>query len=114
MALSQLEFSPVGELPIQIAVLWDNPSEGPSAVMLKFPPNFPGGMHIHTHGNHGLVVSGASKHWTEQGTEEDAVLQVPGDCWYQAGGQVHQDSFPTDEEKTLFLQVEGSLDRLFV
>ncbi|MCB1328364.1 MAG: hypothetical protein KDK28_02395 [Maritimibacter sp.] len=55
-ALSELEFSPVGELPIEIAVLWGNPAEGESAVMLKFPANFPGGMHTHTHGYHGLVV----------------------------------------------------------
>lgn len=113
-ALSDLDFSPVGELPIEIAVLWGNPAKGPSAVMLKFPPNFPGGMHTHTHGYHGLVVRGASKHWTEEGSEEDAVLQLPGDYWYQVGGQVHQDSFPTDEETILFLQFEGPLDTHFV
>ena len=113
-ALSELEFSPVGELPIQIAVLWGNPAKGESAVMLKFPPNFPGGMHTHTHGYHGLVVKGASKHWTKDETEKGAVLQRPGDYWYQAGGQVHQDSFPTDEETILFLQFEGPLDTHFV
>jgi len=113
-ALNGLEFVPIGELPIEIAVLWGNPQEGESAVMLKFPPNFPGGMHLHTNSYHGVVVSGGSKHWVGGETEANAPLQLPGDYWYQKGGQVHQDSFPTDAETILFLQFEGPLDTTFV
>ena len=113
-ALIGLEFAPIGDLPIEIAVLWGNPQEGPSAVMLKFPPNFPDGMHTHTNAYHGVVISGASKHWVEGASEADAPLQVPGDYWYQVGGQVHQDSFPTDEETIIFLQLDGPLDTMFV
>jgi len=112
--LAGLEFAPIGDLPIEIAVLWGNPQEGESAVMLKFPPNFPGGMHTHTNAYHGVVVSGASKHWVEGESEADTLLQQPGDYWYQTGGQVHQDSFPTDEETILFLQFDGPLDTIFV
>ena len=112
-ALAGLEFAPIGVLPIEIAVLWGNPQEGESAIMLKFPPKFPGGMHTHTHGYHAIVVSGASKHWIEGETEADAPLQRPGDYWYQMGGQVHQDSFPTDEETILFLKFDGPLDTIF-
>jgi len=43
--LSELDFGSVGNLPIQIAVLWGNPQNGEFAAMLRFPPNFPGGMH---------------------------------------------------------------------
>jgi quercetin dioxygenase-like cupin family protein len=113
-ALADLEFMPVGELPIEIAVLWGNPQEGESAFMLKYPPNFPGGMHVHSNAYHAVVVSGASKHWTEGETEADAVLQRPGDYWFQAGGQLHQDSFPTDEETILFIQFDGPADTTFV
>ncbi len=113
-ALGNLEFTPIGDLPIEIAVLWGNPQEGESAVMLKFPPNFPGGMHKHTNSYHGVVVSGASKHWAKGESEADARLQVPGDYWYQEGGLVHQDSFPTDRETVIFLQFEGPLDTIFV
>ena len=110
--LNGLEFAPL--MDIEIAVLWGNPQEGESAVMLKFPPNFPGGMHTHTSSYHAVVVSGASKHWAKGETEADAPLQRPGDYWYQAGGQVHQDSFPTDEETILFLQFDGPVDTDFV
>jgi quercetin dioxygenase-like cupin family protein len=113
-ALTGLEFVPIGDLPIEIAVLWGNPQEGESAVMLKFPPNFPGGMHTHANAYHAVVVSGASKHWVEGETEADALLQLPGDYWYQTGGQVHQDSFPTDAETILFLQFDGPIDTTFV
>lgn len=114
MALGDLEFMPIEGVPIEIAVLWGNPQEGESAVMMKFPPNFPGGLHIHTNGYHGIVVTGASKHWIEGETEAEAPLQTPGDYWYQTGGQVHQDSFPTGEETILFLQFEGPIDTTFV
>jgi quercetin dioxygenase-like cupin family protein len=112
--LAGLEFAPLLDTPIEIAVLWGNPQEGESAVMLKFPPNFPGGMHSHANAYHAVVVSGASKHWVEGETEADALLQRPGDYWYQAGGQVHQDSFPTDAETILFLQFDGPIDTDFV
>lgn len=113
-AFADLEFFPIGNLPIQIAVLWGNPQEGPSAVMMKFPPNFPGGMHTHTYGYHAVVVSGASKHWGQDETEATAPLQMPGDYWYQEAGQVHQDSFPTDAETILYLQFDGPIDTKFV
>lgn len=113
VALQDLEFQPIGDLPIQLAVLWGNPGEGEVAVMLKFPPNFPGGMHSHTSAYHGLVISGGSRHWVEGASEADAPLMRPGDYWYQAGGQTHQDSFPTDEETILFLKFEGPMDTIF-
>lgn len=112
-ALADLEFHPMEGLPMQMAVLSGNPGTGPSAVMLKFPPNFPGGMHHHTHGYHAIVVSGASKHWVKGQSESDAPLQTPGDYWYQAGEEVHQDSFPTDAETILFLRFEGPIDSFF-
>lgn len=113
-ALSGLEFTPVGDLPIEIAVLWGNPQEEGSAFMLKYPPNFPGGMHVHSNSYHAVVVSGASKHWVEGEVEADAQLQLPGDYWYQDGGEVHQDSFPSNAETILFIKFDGSSDTTFI
>lgn len=113
-ALADVKFAPIGDLPIEMAVLWGNPQDGESAILLKFPPHFPGGMHKHSHSYHGVVVSGASRHWSNGQTEAEARLQEPGDYWYQEAGQVHQDSFPTNEETILFLQFEGPVDTIFV
>lgn len=111
--LAELEFAPIGDLPIQIAVLWGNPQECPSAFMLKYPPGFPGGMHIHTNAYHAVVVSGAVKHWVKGDSEDEARLHVRGDYWYQQGGEWHQDSFPTDEETILFVKFDGISDTTF-
>jgi len=110
VALGDAVFQPLGTGPIQMAVLRGNPQSGPSSVYLRFPPNFPGAMHLHTHAYHALVISGASKHWLDGQQEADATLQKPGDYWYQAGGQAHQDSFPTDEPTVLYVQFEGPMD----
>ncbi len=112
VAVEQAEFKTLGIGPIQMAVLNGNPETGPSAVFLKFPPNFPGSMHSHTSGYHAIVVSGASKHWLEGQNESDVALQQPGDYWYQIGGQPHQDSFPTDEPTVIYVQFEGPMDVL--
>ncbi len=113
MPLGELEFMPLPGVPIEIAVLWGNPQEGASAVMMRFPANFPGGMHSHTFGYHGVVISGASRHWVEGESEAETPLLQPGDYWFQVGGEVHQDSFPTDEETIFYLQFEGPIDTFF-
>ncbi|SHG84086.1 hypothetical protein SAMN05443551_0754 [Marivita hallyeonensis] len=110
VALADAVFQPFGDTPIEIAVLNGNPQTGPSAVLLKFPPNFPGAMHTHTHGYHAVVISGGSKHWIAGQSEEDVPLQRPGDYWYQIGGEAHQDSFPTDVPTIIYVQFEGPLD----
>ena len=71
---------------------------------------YPGAMHSHSAGYHAIVIEGASKHWTENNDADSAPLQTPGDYWFQAGGQVHQDSFPSDEITTVFLRFEGPVD----
>lgn len=81
--------------------------------MLRFPPKFPSGMHHHSHSYHAVLIACASKHWVKGESEADALLQRPGDYWYQAGDQVHQDSFPTDEPTILFLQFDGPMDAFF-
>jgi quercetin dioxygenase-like cupin family protein len=96
--------------PAEIAILSGNPQTGPSSILLRFPPRYPGAMHSHSAGYHAIVIEGASKHWTENNDADSAPLQTPGDYWFQAGGQVHQDSFPSDEITTVFLRFEGPVD----
>lgn len=102
-------FQPEGA-PFELAVLWGNPQEGPSTVLIKFPPNFPGAMHSHTSGYHGMVVTGASKHYLQGQSEADVPLLTPGDYWYQPGGEHHNDSFPNDEPTILLIKWDGPMD----
>lgn len=104
------EFTPLMGGPAEIAILSGNPQTGPSSILLRFPPRYPGAMHSHSAGYHAIVIEGASKHWTENNDADSTPLQTPGDYWFQAGGQVHQDSFPSDEITTVFLRFEGPVD----
>ncbi len=95
---------------IRIAMLWVDPESQRYGQMVEFAPNSPGAMHKHTHAYRAVIISGASKHWVEGQTEDDVPLQGPGDFWYQAGGQFHQDQFPTDEPTVLYVVWDGPPD----
>lgn len=108
-AISDLEWV---EVPggIRMAQLWIDPETRRFGQMVEFAPNSPGAMHKHTHAYRAVIISGASKHWVEGQTEDDVPLQGPGDFWYQAGGQYHQDQFPTDEPTVLYIVWDGPPD----
>lgn len=95
---------------IRMAQLWIDPETQRYGQMVEFAPNSPGIMHKHTHAYRALVISGGSKHWVEGQTADDVPLQGPGDFWYQAGGQYHQDQFPTDEPTVLYVVWDGPPD----
>ena len=80
----------------QMAVLWGDPSAGPSAVLLKLKK---GSTPLHTHSSdyHLVVLKGIAKHWSEGQSEVDAKPLGPGSYWFQPGNQVHGDSCLTEE-----------------
>ena len=53
-----LEFAPLVRWSTQIALISGNPQTGPSFIILRFPPNFPGVMQSHKAGYHAAVISG--------------------------------------------------------
>lgn len=110
--VDHLEFQPLRGGPIEIAVVWGNPSEGPSSAYLKFPANFPLGMHSHSSNYHGVVVQGTTKHWIDGNTEADAPLLKAGDYFYQGAGEMHEDSYPSDVDVIVFLHFDGPIDFL--
>ncbi len=109
MAMEDLKWI---DLPggIKIAPLWTDPKTMRMGQMVQFAPNSPGAMHKHTNAYRAVIISGASKHWVEGQTADDVPLQGPGDYWYQAGGQYHQDQFPSDEPTILYVVWDGPPD----
>jgi quercetin dioxygenase-like cupin family protein len=75
----------------QLAVLWGDPTRGPSAMLMKFPQGALG-MHAHTADYHLVVLQGTMKHWDEDQSEADAQPLGPGSYWFQPGKQVHGDA----------------------
>jgi hypothetical protein len=80
----------------QMAVVWGDPSTGPSAVYLKFKKGV-GRLHIHTADYHLVVIRGTMKHWGADGSESAAKPLGPGAYWFQPGGKPHADACLSDE-----------------
>jgi mannose-6-phosphate isomerase-like protein (cupin superfamily) len=79
----------------RMAVLWGDPSSGPSAVLLEMQRgSVP--FHVHTADYHLVVLEGTMKHWLEGQDEASAPLLGPGSYWFQPGGQPHADGCLSD------------------
>lgn len=92
----------------QIAVLWGDPTIGPSAMLLKVRKGG-GRLHLHTSDYHLVLLEGTMKHWAEGDQEADAKPLGPGSYWFQPGNQAHADSCLTDE-CMMFVKWEGKRD----
>jgi quercetin dioxygenase-like cupin family protein len=73
---------------VQMFVVWGNPREGASGLLLKFPAGADAGWHSHSAAYHGIVIQGSATH-----TVKGAAPQTggPGSVWSQPAGQVHND-----------------------
>lgn len=108
--LASLDFQPIRDGSTEMAVVWGDPTSGPSSVYLKFPPNFPMGLHTHTSNYHAVVIQGTTKHWDVGESEADAALLKAGDYWFQGANRMHQDSYPSYEEVIVFIHFDGPID----
>lgn len=79
-----------------IAVLWGDPTKGPSDMLLRFKKTA-GGFHFHTSDYHLVLLEGTMKHYAEGEQETDSKDYGPGSHWFQPGNQVHSDACLTDE-----------------
>jgi hypothetical protein len=80
----------------QIAVLWGDPTKGPSDMLLRFKKTA-GGFHYHTSDYHLVLLQGTMKHYAEGQQESDSKDYGPGSHWFQPGNQVHSDACLTEE-----------------
>ncbi|MGH9753150.1 MAG: cupin domain-containing protein [Blastocatellia bacterium] len=92
----------------QLAVLWGDPTKGPSAMLLKLK-KLEGRLHLHSSDYHLVLLEGTMKHWAEGEQEADAKPLGPGSYWFQPGNQAHADSCLTDE-CLMFIKWEGKRD----
>jgi hypothetical protein len=92
----------------QMAVLWGDPSTGPSATLLRLNKGV-SAMHVHSADYHCVVLEGTVQHW-EQGQSQDAAkLLRPGSFWFQPGNEAHTDACLTDR-CLLYVQWTGKRD----
>lgn len=80
----------------QIAVLWGDPTMGPSDMLMRFKKT-DGGFHFHTADYHLVLLEGTMKHYAEGEQGTNAKHYGPGSHWFQPGNHVHNDACLTDE-----------------
>lgn len=90
----------------RLAVLWGDPSKGPSAMLLVLK-NGAGTLHAHSADYHLVLLQGTMKHWAAE--ESTARPLGPGSYWFQPGNQAHGDACQTPE-CLMFLKWEGKRD----
>jgi len=78
------------------AVLWGDPTKGPSDMLLRLKKGG-GQLHVHTSDYHLVLLQGTMKHRAEGTEEADAEPLEPGSYWFQPGDQGHGDTCLTDE-----------------
>lgn len=92
---------------VQMFVVWGNPKEGPSGILLKFPAGTDAGWHYHTAAYQGIVIQGQATH-TVKG--EAPQTGGPGSVWSQPSGQVHDDKCEEGSDCIEFAYFDGKLD----
>lgn len=80
----------------QIAVLWGDPSSGPSTMLIKVKKG-PMPLHSHSSDYHLVVIRGMAKHWEDGQTEDQVQTLSPESYWFQPGNKIHGDSCLSDE-----------------
>jgi quercetin dioxygenase-like cupin family protein len=92
---------------VQMFVVWRNPNEGASMILLKFPAGMDSGWHWHTAAYHSVVIQGKHTH-----TFEGAAPRTggPGSVWSQPARQVHDDKCEEGGDCILVAYFHGKLD----
>ena len=92
---------------VQMAVVWGNPNEGASGILIKFPAGVEPGWHWHTAAYQAVVVQGNVTH-----TVQGAAPQTggPGSVWSQPATQVHDDKCEAGGECIVFAYFDGKVD----
>jgi quercetin dioxygenase-like cupin family protein len=92
---------------LQMFVVWGNPNEGASEILLKFPAGMDSGWHSHTAAYHAVVVQGSHTH-----TFQGAAPQTggPGSVWSQPARQVHDDKCEEGGDCTVAAYFHDKLD----
>jgi Domain of unknown function (DUF4437) len=75
----------------QIAVLWGDPTTGPSSMLMRFKKT-DGALHVHSSDYHLMLLEGSMKHWATEAERTSGPVLGPGSYWFQPGDQAHGDS----------------------
>jgi Domain of unknown function (DUF4437) len=90
-------------LPVELAPLWGNRTQGEAGTLLRTPAGFDSGLHSHTADYWAVVVQGTWKHWVPATGEGIGLTLEPGAHWTQVHTQLHQDACVSKVPCVIFL-----------
>ncbi len=75
----------------RLHVLSGDPAAGPSLTLFRYSRNYTGSrnLHSHTYDYRLWLIEGALKHWSENGSEESAIVLAPGSYLHQPANELH-------------------------
>ncbi len=107
MASAQLAWAPLGEGPVQMAVLWGDPTGDDWAALLKLPAGFTPGPHSHTGAYHGINTQGT---WVHIFGDSDVRSLPQGSYVMQPAGGLHNDACAGPDDCIIFLHQHAPMD----
>lgn len=109
---SQLQWKPMAGLPgaMQVA-LWGDIDKGEHGALYRWPAGTNAPLHWHTHGDHGVIVSGT----LTLAKEGQAPVELPpGSFFSLGGGMKHATSCKAGADCVFFIHREGKFDATMV
>ncbi len=108
-AFDEIQWQPLGESPIEFAVMWGDRSKGANGTYLKLPAGLETGSHGHTHDYNGITLQGVWEH------EMNGVWKkLPvGSHVHQIGKAFHNDRCAGPEACVLLIQQADKGDVFF-
>jgi len=109
-AYDDLNFNPIAEgSPVEVAVLWGDPSTGPAAVMVRFPEGYEEPWHSHSSTYHSVLVRGEFQS-RSRGETDSTTVYGPGSYAVQPGGAAHQEVNAGKGHLVAFVYFDGPID----
>jgi len=94
--------------PIDMVVLWGDPSSGEHGRLIKLPAGFEAPIHAHSGDYHGINLTGMWRHSFDDTGE--ARTMPPGSYVFQPGEKMHGDACVGSEDCILFLHQKVAAD----
>ena len=103
-----VKWAPMAGLPgAGEATLWGDPSKGEHGILYRWPAGANVPVHWHTHGDHGVVISGTMALAVDGAAPKDL---PPGSYFSLAGGVRHATSCKPGADCVFFIHREGMFD----
>ena len=106
-----LDFVPQREgSPVEMAVLWGDPANGPSGVLLKMPAGTKAPVHSHSASYRAVILEGSPSRMLDGETEPTAF--GPGSYIYQPAGEYHGNANDSSEDALVLVIYDGPMDAI--